>query len=109
MLKFLIGLVLALMGTLSFAAVDLNKANQADLESIKGIGPAMSTRILEERKKSDFKDWPDFVDRVKGVGLGNASKFSQAGLTIDGAIFTASKTTPPRQSRKPADKASATK
>jgi competence protein ComEA len=109
MYKLLMGLLLALMSSLSFAAVDLNKASQADLESIKGIGPAMSTRILDERKKSDFKDWLDFVDRVKGVGPGNASKFSEAGLTVNGASYAAGGATPAKSAKKPAVKASANK
>ncbi len=109
MFKFLIGLLLVLMSSLSFAAVDLNKATQADLESIKGIGPAMSTRILEERKKSSFKDWLDFVDRVKGVGPGNAAKFSDAGLTVNGAAYTAGSAAPPKAAPKPGPKASAGK
>ena len=34
--------------------------------------------------QSAFKDWPDLVDRVGGVGAGNAARFSQAGLTVAG-------------------------
>ncbi len=71
------------------AAVDANNASQADLEAVKGIGPGMSTRILDERKKSPFKDWSDFVGRVKGVGDGNAAKFSGGGLTVNGAAYAA--------------------
>lgn len=70
-----------------FAAVDVNKAGAADLDSIKGIGPAMSGKILAERKKGEFKDWTDLVDRVSGVGNGNAAKFSKEGLTVNGAAF----------------------
>ncbi len=66
----------------AFAAVDVNKANQAELETVKGIGPALSTKILDARKSAAFKDWGDFVDRVSGVGPGNAARFSQAGLTV---------------------------
>lgn len=74
-----------------FAAVDINKANAAELDSIKGIGPAMSSKILAERKKGSFKDWNDFIGRVQGVGAGNAAKFSTEGLTVAGAPFTAPK------------------
>jgi competence protein ComEA len=69
------------------AAVDVNKATQAELETIKGIGPSMSTKILEERKKGSFKDWNDMVSRVRGVGSSNATKFSADGLTVDGAAY----------------------
>ena len=72
-----------------FAAVDVNKAGAAELDSIKGIGPAMSGKILAERKKGEFKNWTDLVDRVSGVGPGNAAKFSNEGLTVNGTPFKA--------------------
>jgi competence protein ComEA len=71
----------------SFAAVDVNKATAAELDGVKGIGPAISTKIMDERKKGNFKDWNDFIDRVKGIGEKNAPKFSEAGLTVNGAAF----------------------
>ncbi len=75
---------IATMG-LSLAATEVNKADQAALDSVKGIGPAMSKAILDERKKGgDFKDWADFQKRVKGVGDKNSIKFSQEGLTVNG-------------------------
>jgi len=87
MLKKIAALMLALFAFAAFAAVDVNKATQAELESVKGIGPSISGKILDERKKSSFKDWQDFIDRVKGVGEGNAAKFSAEGLTVSGATF----------------------
>lgn len=87
MLKKIAALMLALFAFAAFAAVDVNKATQAELESVKGIGPSISGKILDERKKSSFKDWQDFIDRVKGVGEGNAAKFSAEGLTVGGATF----------------------
>ena len=87
MLKKILSVLLMLYAAACFAAVDANKANAAELDSIKGIGPAMSTRILDERKKGNFKDWPDFISRVKGLGEGNAAKLSKAGLTVNGAEF----------------------
>jgi competence protein ComEA len=42
----------------------------------------MSGKILDERKKGNFKDWNDLIARVKGVGHGNAAKFSAQGLTV---------------------------
>lgn len=87
MIKKALFALLSLCAATAFAAVDLNKADQAQLESIKGIGPAMSTRILEERKKGEFKDWNDFKGRVKGVGPANAAKFAREGLTVNGATL----------------------
>jgi competence protein ComEA len=87
MFKKLLATLLALFAAAAFAAVDANKATQAELESIKGIGPAIAGKILDERKKGAFKDWNDMVERVKGVGEGNAAKFSAEGLTVNGATF----------------------
>lgn len=86
--KLLAALALSCATGGAFAAVDLNKATAAELDGIKGIGPAVSARILDERKKALFKDWKDFLVRVKGVGQGNAAKFSAAGLTVNGEGFS---------------------
>ena len=75
----------ALVAATAFAAVDVNKASQAELESVKGIGPTLSAQILGERQKAPFKDWSDLTTRVKGVGDASASKFSQNGLTVNAA------------------------
>jgi len=87
MLQRIVALLLSLFTAAAFAAVDVNKANQADLESIKGIGPTIATKILDERKKGSFKDWNDMITRVKGVGEKNAAKFSADGLTVNGAAY----------------------
>lgn len=88
MFKKIIAAFAALLAATAFAAVDANKASQAELEAVKGIGPVISTLIISERKKSNFKDWNDLVVRVKGVGDKSAEKFSEAGLTVNGATFT---------------------
>lgn len=89
LVKLLVSTALALTSAFAFAAVDVNKANEADLQTVKGIGPAMSTRILDARKSGSFKDWTDLQTRVKGVGAGNSAKFSAEGLTVDGAALGA--------------------
>ncbi|MDO9404693.1 MAG: helix-hairpin-helix domain-containing protein [Polaromonas sp.] len=71
----------------SFAAVDVNKGTAADLDGVKGVGPAMSKRILEARKEGEFKDWPDLMQRVKGVKEKTAEKLSAEGLTVNGKAF----------------------
>lgn len=93
LVKLLVSTALALVSAVAFAAVDVNKASQADLQTVKGIGPAMSTRILDARKSGSFKDWTDLQTRVKGVGTGNSAKFSAEGLTVDGAALTATAAT----------------
>lgn len=86
---------------LAFAQADVNKADQAALDGIKGIGPAMSKRILDERKKGEFKDWSDFETRVKGVGEKSAVKLSDAGLTVNGQARGKSAAAPAKSAGKP--------
>ena len=89
-IKIILTAALALLTAAAFAAVDVNKATQAELESIKGIGPAMSTKILEARKNGgDFKDWADMQARVKGVRDRKSAKLSADGLTVNGAAYAA--------------------
>lgn len=85
--RFLAALVLVAASFAAQAAVDANKASQAELETVKGIGPGLSAKILDARKTGQFKDWNDLVDRVGGIGAGNAARFSQAGLTVAGAAY----------------------
>ena len=70
------------------APVDINRASQAELESIKGIGPALSTKILNARKAGEFKSWADLTERVSGIGTANASRLSKAGLTVAGSGYS---------------------
>lgn len=93
-LKTLTGLALAACTSLALAAIDVNKADQAALESVKGIGPKMSVKILAERKAGPFKDWPDFMNRIAGVGAKSAVKLSEGGLTINGMAYGAKGATP---------------
>jgi len=85
-------------------ATDVNRATQAELETVKGIGPGLSGKILKAREAGSFKNWGDLVERVGGVGPGNAARFSQAGLTVGGAAFD-----PAALPAKPAKEPKATK
>jgi competence protein ComEA len=89
MIKFIVTTLLTLACATGFAAVDANKASQAELEAVKGIGPSLATRILDGRKAGPYVDWVDFAGRVKGVGPGNAARFSAEGLTVAGAGYSA--------------------
>ncbi len=88
MLKKLLMLLTFLYAAMSFAAVDVNQASAADLDGIKGIGPVISGKILDERKKGAFKDWSDFISRINGMGEKNAAKFSAQGMTINGSAYS---------------------
>lgn len=88
MLKKILAILAFLMtAAVAMAAVDANKATEAELDSVKGIGPGTSKAILTERKKGDFKDWNDFITRVKGVGEKRATSLSDAGLTVGGKSY----------------------
>lgn len=87
MLKKILAVLVMLYATLAMAAVDVNKATDAELDSVKGIGPVTSKLIISERKKGEFKNWQDFIDRVKGVGDARAAKLSEEGLTVNGTAF----------------------
>jgi len=88
MFKKILAFAAAMYVAVSFAAVDVNKASEAELDGIKHIGPATSKQIIAERKKGEFKSWEDFMARIKGVKEKRAAEFSAAGLTVGGAAYT---------------------
>ena len=49
--------------------------------------PALSGKILTARQQGSFKSWQDLVERVSGMGPGNAARLSQNGLTVAGAAY----------------------
>jgi competence protein ComEA len=105
MLKKILALTALLFSLSSFAAVDVNKASAAELDGIKGIGPSLSGKILKESNKGSFKDWPDLMHRVSGIGEKSAAKFSTQGLTVNGNEFkgaVSSSSAKPHMSAKPA-------
>lgn len=113
MLKKILCLIAMLYAAAAFAAVDVNKATVAELDGIKGIGPGISAKIIKERKKGAFKDWNDFIGRVKGIGEISATRFSAEGLTVDGSSYhvaparktTESQEIPPTKAPKSASRA----
>ena len=50
------------------AAVNINTANQTELESLPGIGPVKAKAILEYRKKNGGFKSVDELTRVDGIG-----------------------------------------
>ena len=107
MFKKLLAFFAAMTVAVAFAAVDVNQATPAQLDSIKGIGPGISGKIVDERKKGNFKSWEDFIERVKGIGEGNAAKFSAAGLTVSGAGYKGAAAAPAKKDGKPVASAAA--
>lgn len=113
MLKNIVLLIagLFLIAGTAMAAVEVNTADQAALDSIAGVGPATSKAILEERKKNgNFKDWADLEQRVKGIGERNSVKLSAAGLVVNGQPRSSMPAgTKPAAQAKPAAKAGESK
>jgi competence protein ComEA len=83
-------LVLALLLPMAAQADgDFNHASQAELEQLKGIGPALSQAILDERAKGEFVDWHDLMARVSGIGPRLAQRWSQQGWTVAAQPYAA--------------------
>ncbi len=54
--------------SLSFGAININKANSAQLQTLNGIGPTKAQEILKYRKShGGFKSADELVN-VKGIG-----------------------------------------
>jgi competence protein ComEA len=87
MLKKLLTVAALLYAACAFAGLDANQASKAELDAVKGIGPALAERIIAQRKKSPFIDWSDLIDRVHGVGRASAAKLSASGLTVNGQPY----------------------
>src|SRR6202008_4205559 len=99
MLKKLLMLFVALVLSLSAgfaAAVEVNSADQAALESVKGIGPAHAKAIIDERTKNGpFKDADDLANRVKGIGQKSVTNLEAAGTTLHSTCSAPASATPP--------------
>lgn len=80
-------LALAWVASSCFAATDVNQATEAELDGVKGLGPSSTGRILQARSQGPFKDWADFMARVKGIKAPTATKLSKEGLTVNAAPY----------------------
>lgn len=89
MLKKLVLFFAALLVTMSTAfagPVDANNADQAVLQTLKGLGPVKSQAIIDERTKNGpFKNADDLAARVHGLGPKSVAKLEAEGLTIGGS------------------------
>lgn len=71
----------------SALALEVNTATQPELEQMKGIGTALSQRLLDARAERPFDDWADMMRRVPGLRATSARKLSAAGLTVQGKPY----------------------
>jgi competence protein ComEA len=87
--RHLFSSLVAVMCCHAALALDINQANEAELDSVKGMGPALSAKVLKARTQGPFKDWPDLMQRVSGIRHNKAQQFSKQGLTVNGQPFGA--------------------
>ena len=71
---------------IAFAAapVDINTANQEQLDSVKGIGPAKAKAIIEYRTKNGPFKSVDDLEKVKGFGKKSVDNL-RSQVTVGGA------------------------
>jgi competence protein ComEA len=81
--------VVALVCFNTALALVINQANEAELDSVKGMGPALNAKVLKARTQGLFKDWNDLVQHISGIRQNKATQFSEQGLTVNGQAFIA--------------------
>ena len=86
---FITTVLLGLSCLVAQAAVDANKASAKELEAVKGIGPALSAKIVKARADAPFRNWDDMMKRVSGVGPVKAARLSTEGFTVGGSAYAA--------------------
>lgn len=93
-------LSLALWAGMACAQLDLNQASEMQLDGLNGLGPSTTRTLLNERAKAPFRDWPDLLQRVKGIGPKKAASLSAQGLQVQGQGF-AQRPGPPADAVRP--------
>lgn len=62
----------------AWAALDINRATQAELEALPGVGPAKARAIIKYREKhGPFRNLNDVVN-VKGMSRESVSRLGEA-------------------------------
>ena len=85
-MKHIVALISALFLSigLAFAAVNVNTATQAELQTLDGIGPVKAKAIIDYRTKNGpFKSIDD-LEKVTGIGQGTL-KDIRKDVTLTGA------------------------
>ncbi|KMN81765.1 topoisomerase [Chromobacterium sp. LK11] len=107
-MKKLLALFAALMLICStaFAAVNINTANQQELEALKGIGPVKAKAIVDYRAKNGPFKSVDDLKNVSGIGDKTLEKL-RSELAVSGASSAAPKAEAKPAAAKPAAKPAA--
>lgn len=82
------------------AAVNVNTATQAELETLQGIGPAKAKAIVDHRKKNGLFKSPNDLEKVNGIGPGIMKRLRKD-ITVGGTTTVQKENKPaPREERK---------
>jgi competence protein ComEA len=81
---FLLLITLFVFTGAAFAAVNINTASQAELESLQGIGPAKAKAIIDYRKKKGSFKSVDDLQNVSGIGPATVQKLRKD-ITVGGS------------------------
>ena len=92
------GIAIAMLASIAWAQVDLNKASEIELDGLTGVGPTLTREVMTERVKAPFRDWQDVMQRVKGIGPKKAANLSEQGVRVQGQGYGQA---PPASPQKP--------
>ena len=95
--KIATAIVTVMLAGIAWAQVDLNKATEIELDGLKGVGPSLTKELMSERKKSLFRDWPDVMQRVKGIGPKKAANLSEQGVRVHDQGYGQAPAYPPKK------------
>jgi competence protein ComEA len=63
--------------------IDANHADSDGLQQVRGIGPAIAGRIVQERERRGlFQSLDELKTRVPGIGPNNLARMHAAGLSV---------------------------
>lgn len=80
-------------------ALEVNLATASELQVLRGVGPKMAERVIQERERAGpFTSLDDLSERVRGIGAKRLASFRAAGLTASTSAVPAQTT----RSRNPA-------
>lgn len=87
-MKQTIGLWLwAISSAVTAQTIELEQARDIDLDGLRGLGPATTRLILQERERQPFRDWKDLMKRTPGIGPKKAAQLSEQGLRVQGQPY----------------------
>jgi competence protein ComEA len=94
--RFATAIVLGLVSA-GASALDIQQATEAELDSLRGLGPSLTAKVLAARAEKPFDSWADLMQRVNGIREAMAQRLSDQGLTVQGLAY--------KSAHKPAHKA----